>query len=152
MTGQQGPMWTCPGCGRAFANRRQSHACAPLVELERHFDRKQAQVRETFERLLDAVTALGPVTVLPEKTRIALHARMSFAALMPRQRWLDGHVVLARRLESARFRRIETFSPRNVVHAFRLAGPDQVDDEVRRWLAEAYAVGQQRHLERGRQT
>jgi len=71
---------------------------------------------------------------------------MSFAALVPRRRWLDGHVVLARRLESPRFRRIETYSPRNVVHLFRLRGPDDVDEEVRSWLAEAYEVGAQRHL------
>ena len=105
-------------------------------------------MRETFDRLLAAVREFGPVTVLPERTRIALHVRMSFAALFPRQRWLDAHVVLARRLESPRFRRVDIYSPRNVVHLFRLASPAEVDDEVRRWLAEAYAVGEQRHLVR----
>jgi len=49
--------------------------------------------------------------VLPEKTRIAFQVRMSFAQVAPRARWLDGHVVLARRLEDPRFRRIETVSP-----------------------------------------
>ena len=139
-------MWNCPACGRSFANRNQSHACGPLLELEWHFEGKQPWVRETFDRIVQAVSALGPVTVLPEKTRIALHARMSFAALMPRRSWLDGHVVLARCLESERFSRVDTYSPRNVVHAFRLRSPDEVDDEVRAWLAEAYAVGEQRHL------
>ena len=42
---------------------------------------------------------LGPVTVLPEKTRIAFQTRMSFAQITPRMKWLDGHVVLAHRLE-----------------------------------------------------
>jgi hypothetical protein len=71
---------------------------------------------------------------------------MSFAAFAPRRRWLDGHVVLDGRLDSPRFRRIETYSPRNVLHAFRLSSPDEVDDEVTGWLARAYAVGEQRHL------
>jgi len=141
-----GPMWTCPACGRAFANRNQSHACGPLGGLDRHFEGADASVRATFDRVLEAARAAGPLTVLPERTRIALQVRMSFAALMPRRRWLDGHVVLARRLDSPRFRRIELYSPRNVLHAFRLAGPDEVDDEVRSWLAEAYEVGAQRHL------
>jgi len=105
-------------------------------------------VRETFDRVLAAVREIGPVTVLPERTRIALHVRMSFAALFPRRRWLDVHVVLARRLDSPRFRRIDAYSPRNVVHLFRLARPDEVDDQVRSWLAEAYQVGEQRHLAR----
>jgi hypothetical protein len=139
-------MWTCPACGRDFANRNQSHACRPLGDLDRHFEKKDPSVRATFDRLLEVVTALGPVSVLPETTRIALHARMSFAALMPRRRWLDGHVVLARRLESPRFRSIETYSPRNVLHTFRLASPDEVDQEVAAWLREAYAVGLQHHL------
>lgn len=47
------------------------------------------------------------MTVLPEKTRIALQVRMSFAAFTPRNRWLDGHVVLARELASSRFRRVQ---------------------------------------------
>jgi Domain of unknown function (DUF5655) len=71
---------------------------------------------------------------------------MSFAAFVPRRRWLDGHVVLARRLDHPRFRRIEEYSPRNVLHAFRLSGPDDVDTDVRAWLAEAYLVGRQHHL------
>jgi hypothetical protein len=57
-------------------------------------------------------------------------------------------VVLARRLEHPRFRRVESFSPRNHVHHFRLAQLDEVDDEVAAWLAEAYQVGEQRHLVR----
>ena len=52
-------------------------------------------------------------------------------------------------LNSPRFRRIETYSPQNVLHAFRLSSPEEVDEEVAGWLAEAYAVGEQRHLERG---
>jgi hypothetical protein len=73
---------------------------------------------------------------------------MSFAAFTPRVRWLDGHLVLARRVESPRFRKVETYSPRNVLHAFRLVSPDEVDAEFTGWLAEAYRVGEQRHLER----
>jgi hypothetical protein len=139
-------LWACPACGRQFANRNQTHTCRPLGDLDRHFDGKDPAVRATFDRIVDVVRARGPVIVLPETTRIALQVRMSFAALMPRRRWLDGHVVLARRLESPRFRRVEVYSPRNVVHLFRLHGPADVDDVVAAWLAEAYAVGEQRHL------
>src|SRR5215467_12556419 len=139
------PMWACPGCGRVFASRNQTHTCAPLGDLDQHFTRASPAVRETFDRVLAAVASLGPVTVLPEKTRIALQARMSFAAFMPRRHWLGGHLVLARRIDSPRFLRIDTYSPGNVVHTFRLASPADVDDEFVAWLAEAYQVGAQRH-------
>jgi hypothetical protein len=71
---------------------------------------------------------------------------MSFAAVRLRKRWVDAHVVLARRLENARFRCIETFSTRNHLHEFRLEGPEEVDDDVAQWPAEAYRVGRQDHL------
>lgn len=100
-----------------------------------------------FDRLRAAIEAIGPVAVLPEKSRIAFHVRMSFAAVMPRKNWLDGHLVLARRVDSPRFRRIETFSPRNVLHAFRITSPDEIDGEFTGWLAEAYSVGEQHHLD-----
>jgi len=141
-------MWMCPACGRSFANRNQAHTCAALGDLDLHFARSGPQVLAAFDAVLAAVRAVGPVTVLPEKTRIALQARMSFAAFMPRREWLNGHLVLARRIDSPRFTRIDVFSPRNVLHAFRLTGPADVDQEFAGWLAEAYRVGAQEHLRR----
>ncbi len=141
------PLWKCGECGRDFANRNQTHACG-RHDLEHHFANKPPGVRDLFEAVLVMAQSIGPVTVLPEKTRIAFQVRMSFAQLTPRRRWLDGHVVLARRLEHPRFRSIQTFSPRNHLHTFRLASIDDVDDTLRAWLTEAYAVGEQRHLGR----
>jgi len=138
-------MWECPQCRRRFANRNQSHACGSY-ELEAHFVGRDPSVRLAFDRFVSLIRELGPVTVLPEKTRIAFQVRMSFAAVMPRKSWLDGHVVLARRYEHPRFTKIDYISPRNLVHRFRITDPAEVDEEVRAWLAEAYAVGEQRHL------
>ena len=140
-------LWRCPKCGRGFANRNQTHTCAALHDLGHHFDGREPIVRELFDLVVTAVRAIGPVTILPEKTRIAFQVRMSFAQVTPRKRWLDGHVVLARRLEHTRFRKIETFSPRNHLHAFRLEHPGDVDATFVAWMREAYAVGAQRHLD-----
>ena len=89
---------------------------------------------------------LGPVTVLPEKTRIAFQTRMSFAQITLRMKWLDGHVVLVQ-ARASRFRKIETISPRNHVHHFRLTAMAEIDAEFESILREAYAVGDQRHLQ-----
>lgn len=141
-------MWTCDQCGREFANRNQTHTCAALGSLDDHFVGKDPAVRAAFDAVVSTVERLGPVAVLPQRSRIALHVRMSFAAFVPRRRWLDAHVVLARRLDSPKFRKIEIYSPHNILHAFRLYGADDVDAEVKKWLREAYAVGRQQHLER----
>ena len=137
-------MWTCPDCGRTFANRNQTHTCARLGDLDRHFAKSEPSVRAIFDRVLAAVTVLGPVEVLPEKTRIALHVRMSFAAFTPRRRWLDGHLVLAREVADDRFRRVQVFSKGNVLHEFRLASAADVDAWFVAYLGEAYQVGCQR--------
>jgi hypothetical protein len=139
-------MWRCLKCRRQFANRNQSHACGRAHTLASHFAGKPKSVRAIFNKLLSVAKRSGPVIVLPEKTRIAFQVRMSFAAFVIRQNWIDGHVVLARRVENPRFRRIETFSPRNHLHAFRFESVDDIDDEAGRWFAEAYRVGEQRHL------
>jgi hypothetical protein len=142
------PLWRCGKCHRRFANRNQSHACARHT-LKAHFQGKPAAIRAVYDELAAAIRAIGPVIVLPEKTRIAFQVRMSFAVAMPRREWLDGHLVLARRVDHPRFRRVETFSPRNHLHAFRLERPEQIDAEFKRWLAEAYAVGAQEHRRAG---
>ena len=105
-------------------------------------------IRAIYREVVAAIRAIGPVRVLPEKTRIAFQVRMSFAQVTPRRAWLDGHVVLARRLEHPRFRQVQTFSARNHLHAFRLTSRGDVDGEFRAWLAEAYRVGRQEHLQR----
>ncbi len=105
--------------------------------LDQHFARAAPEVRAAFDRVLAAVSALGPVDVLPEKSRIALPARRSFAAFMPRRRWLNGHLVLARQIVSPRFLRVQELSPHNVVHTFRLTSPADVDAQFVTWLAEA---------------
>jgi len=144
---ERAPLWQCEKCGRAFANRNQSHACG-RHDLAHHFRGKPREIRVLFDRVVAAIREIGPVRIIPEKTRIAFQVRMSFAQVTPKSRWLDGHVVLARRLEHPRFHQIQTISPRNHVHSFRITSPDDLDLEFTSWLAEAYSVGEQRHLER----
>jgi hypothetical protein len=140
-------LWHCAKCGRDFANRNQSHACG-RHDLAHHFEGKRPEIKTLYDEFVAALRALGPVRILPEKTRIAFQVRMSFAQVTPRRNWLDGHVVLARRLEHPRFRQVQTISPRNHVHAFRLTAAREIDAEFRAWLVEAYRVGEQKHLKR----
>lgn len=137
-------LWACPACGRAFANRNQSHACG-RYELETHFEGRSAKVRAIYDAFLAMLEEFGPVTVLPEKTRIAFQVRMSFAQLTIRRDWVLGHLVLACRVEDPLFTKVETFSPRNHLHAFRLDDPVQVE-ALKDPAREAYAVGRQEHL------
>ncbi len=143
--GIRGALWKCGKCGRVFANRRQSHFCSNYT-LREHLSGKSADGIALFREFAKLVKRCGPVRVVAEKTRIAFQVRMSFAALSLRRDGIAGHVVLARRLENARFTRIETISARNHVHSFRFRSREELDGEVLAWLREAYRVGQQLHL------
>jgi Domain of unknown function (DUF5655) len=139
------PLWQCPSCRRQFANRNQTHTCSRNT-IDEHFAGKPPEVRQLFDALVALIRNIGDVKVLPEKTRIAFQVRMSFAAVSVRRRYLLGHFVLARRVEHPRFLRVETFSPRNHLHAFRLDSIQDLDRQFAAWAREAYAVGEQRHL------
>jgi len=139
------PLWTCPDCGRSFANARQSHACG-RHSLEAHFEGKPAAIRALFDLFAARLGEIGPFEILPQKTRIAFQVRMSFAQLTPKRGWIDGHLVLAEPSPRPFVRRIETISPRNHVHHFRLASGGDLSSDFFDLLRAAYAVGEQRHF------
>lgn len=83
----------------------------------------------------------GPFEILAEKSRIAFHDRISFAAFMPRRQWLAGHLLLPDPVPSDHFTRITTYSRNNHVGEFRLRGADDVDAEMRALLSLAQEYG-----------
>jgi hypothetical protein len=136
-------MWTCPVCGQSFVTRNMPHSCQ-VVELDEFF--AGSTLRGLFELYVTAARENGPVTVNATKSRISLQARMRFAAVQrPRKRYLPAHFVLTRPVESPRLS-VEYLPPYYYVHRLRLADPADLDDELRGWLAEAYQVGEQRHV------
>ena len=138
-------LWICPDCGRSFANARQSHACGSS-DLSAHLRGRPSAILETFERFRQEVLRSGPATIVPERTRIAFHTRMSFAVAVPGRTALGGHLVLPATVRSKRFRKTERVGRRTVVHSFRWARPEEIDDQVSGWIARSYLVGLQRHL------
>ncbi len=145
-TGTSPALWRCPACGRPFANRNQSHSCGSF-SAEAFLAGKPEGARALYDAFVALVERCGPMTLAPGKTRVGFQVRMIFAAVdRLGAETLDAHVVLARRLEHPRFRRIDSISPRNHVHHFRIGSVAELDDEVAGWLREAYAVGEQLHL------
>jgi hypothetical protein len=140
-------MWKCTKCSREFANQHQSHSCSTRP-LEEHFRGRAKLTVAIFKRLLRTVKRNGPVTVISSKTRIAFQTRMSFAAVVIRNDFLRGHLVLAERTLDPRFSRIQTISPRNHVHEFVLNDVGDIDSRFCELIAKAYAVGNQEHLRR----
>jgi hypothetical protein len=122
------------------------HSCE-LQPLEDHFAGVNPSLREAFEALVSTVRENGEVTINATKSRITLQARMRFAGVeRPRKEHLVAHFVLTRPVESARLFRVDFVAPYYYVHRLRLRHADDIDAELRGWLAEAYEVGRQRHV------
>jgi hypothetical protein len=139
------PLWRCPTCGQTFVSRNLPHSC-DVVGLDALFAGADPALRELFERFVAAARESGPVTLNATRSRATLQVRFRFAAIeRPRKAHLAGHFVLTRPLDSPRLR-VEPVAPYYHVHKFRLSSPADVDPELRGWLAEAYQVGEQRHL------
>ena len=64
----------------------------------------------------------------------------------PRRDHLLANFVLTRAIPSERLRRVEHVPPYYYVHRLRLSRPEEVDAEVSGWFAEAYQIGEQRHV------
>jgi Domain of unknown function (DUF5655) len=143
------PLWRCPKCDARFTTRNQQHSCGQfhLAELFAH---STPRVRRLYAGFVRLVRSQGRVIVIPQKTRVAFQVRMRFAAVTPLRSCLRGHLVLGARHEGPCFLRVESLSPRNLVHHFRLESEEQLTPELARWVREAYKVGRQEHLRRRR--
>ena len=142
------PLWSCPKCGRQFINPNMPHSCG-RYSVEKFLAGKSPHAISLYEHFSALVHDCGPVQIAPAKTRIGFQVRMIFAAVNKlSDRALEAHVVLTRRLESPRIRRIDTMTPKCFVHHFRIESLSDLDEEVQSWLREAYQVGTQEHLSR----
>ncbi|MFQ5766518.1 MAG: DUF5655 domain-containing protein [Acidobacteriota bacterium] len=148
MTRERLPLWRCPKCGEQFTTRHQWHSCGSF-DIEDLFASCDKEVRRLYERFLEIVQECGPVKVIPQKSRIVFQVRMRFAAVMPQKKSLRGHVILAHRQDASCFHKVETFSPRNHLHAFRLESEEDLGRDLRHWVCEAYKVGCQDHIHDG---
>ncbi len=133
-------LWSCPECGAKLVQRNLSHACGDF-SVERFLAGKGERARALFERFEALVARCGPYERAPAKTRVAFMVRMRFASVNGvSERGLRAHLCLPRRIDSPRFTRVEPIG-RILGHHFRVASPDELDDEVLGWMRESYALG-----------
>jgi hypothetical protein len=136
------PLWKCPRCGRRFAHANQWHSCGRF-SVRAHLRGKSPAVRALYRKFVEAAKACGPLVVSPAKTVIAFKARASFAALRIKTRWLEGELLLPRKIAHPCFAKVQSASVRCQVHGFRLRAVSELDDEFCGWLAEAYRAARQ---------
>lgn len=128
---------TRPGCdSRRVAGRNELTA----------FFRRRSDARRLFSAVRAAVGDAGPSTIRVTKSQIVFQRRRGFAwAWMP-DRWLRGadlaplvlSFALPRRARSRRIKEVVEPRPGRFMHHFEVRDVTDVDDEVRRWLRDAW--------------
>ena len=108
------------------------------MSLEEYFSTGPERERPIFETVMAHLETLGPVHVEPVSVGIFLKRSRSFAELRPMVRWVALWFRLTRKIEHPKIARIMGNGGRAVYHVVNLRGPEDVDDDVRAWLTEAY--------------
>ena len=104
---------------------------------------KDAVVQQIYDRLMDALRALGPVGQDAKKTSIHLTAGeggIAFAGVHPRRAAILLNVRTSAPIESPRVRKLEQVSRSRFHNEILLSSPDEVDAELAGWLREAYEL------------
>ena len=134
------PLWTCPRCGHRFVLANLWHSCG-VHALGSHFEGKQPNVGETFETIVGAAKACGPLEVYAQKTRIVLQNRVRFGSVITRKKHLILGLWLTHRVDHPLVARYEEIGNAGHYPYFEIREPAQVDDKLRALIQEAYVHG-----------
>jgi len=138
-TGEPRPLWTCPRCGHAFVTANLWHSCT-RIDPGTVLARTTPEARAAFERYVQLIERCGPVTVIAQRTRIVVMARVRFAGATVLRDRVRLNLALGRRVDDPRFTRVEGYGPRWIAHRFEARTAADVDgfDGLPDLLCESY--------------
>jgi hypothetical protein len=98
-------------------------------------------LRPLHDALLGQIRALGPFDIAPKKGYLSLRRRKQFARVQPSttSRIDLGLILSATTPATGRLESAATFNPL-FTHRVRITAATDLDDELRGWLAAAYAL------------
>lgn len=130
--------WQCPRCEREFGRANQPHVCVPGCTLDECFAGRPAYQREIYDMLHAYLTELGPLHTDVVSVGVFLKHQRMFAEVRPKARSLSLCLVLPESVEHSRISRTLRISSERVAHFIKLTSVNDVDDQLRDWLTEAY--------------
>jgi Domain of unknown function (DUF5655) len=108
------------------------------MSLDEYFSTGPERERPIFEAVMRHLDTVGPVHVEPVSVGIFLKRARSFAELRPYLKWVELSFALDHPVQHPSIvKKVMTWHGR-AYHAARLRGPEDLDDQLRNWLTEAY--------------
>ena len=100
----------------------------------------KAGLRPLHDALLGEIRALGSFNIAPKKGYLSLRRRKQFAMVQPSTTsWIDLGLILPATPATGRLESAARFNPL-FTHRVRITAVTDLDDELRGWLATAYAL------------
>jgi hypothetical protein len=106
----------------------------------------RSRSRQIFDALRVAIEALGPSEGRVSKSQISFRRTRAFAWAWIPERYLRGDhaplvltVAMRRKDPSKRWKQVVEPAKGRFTHHLELHGADEIDDEVRAWLREAWS-------------
>jgi Domain of unknown function (DUF5655) len=116
----------------AKTNNKTAVAC--------HFENKDPEVREIYDRILKASRKFGAVGEDPKKTSIHLNRKSAFAGIATRKNAIILTIKSDRKLTSPRVHKSEQTSASRFHLEVKLNSSTEVDSELIEWLKRAYEL------------
>ena len=109
------------------------------MTLEEYFTTGPAFERPVFDAVMAHLETIGPVHVEPVSVGIFLKRAGTIAELRPMRRWVGVSFTLQRVVRHPLIVRQPILNHGGrYFHVVNMSSPDELDDEIRGWLTEAY--------------
>ena len=129
-------MWQCADCDRWFKQKNQSHICTQTT-IDELFAGRPDKLVMAFDQLLVGVIDWEPCTVGTSTKTIVFTKKKAWLIVKPMRKELDLKFYFSSLLEHPRIHKTTTYGS-SVAHHIRIAGPDQVDDNLLELLQQAF--------------
>ncbi len=105
-----------------------------------HFVNKDPSVRVLYDELISLLRTIGPVQEDPKKTSIHLNRKSALAGVETRKDSLLLNIKSDHPIQSPRIEKTEQISAKRFHHKVRISSPEDLNEELKTWLEEAYAL------------
>ena len=106
--------------------------------VDAQYQGKKAELRPLYDALIVGVEAFGDdVEIAPKRTYVSLRRKKQFALVQPGAGRVDVGINLKGVEPAGRLEKSGSFNSM-CTHRVRVAGPDDINDELLGWLRQAY--------------
>ena len=111
-----------------------------MLSVDSHFANRLPVLRKTYDKLADAVSDFGTISIQPVKSSIFLKKAGTFASVIVNKDHLKIAFFLSKVYEGFPIEKTLPYAPKKIVHFLSIARPADVNKQLVNWLKESYSL------------